>query len=102
MVVFDFLFVLGDLAIQFIGQRIQRGVHVVVHRLGMQIGAVDIQAAFGAFFLFLHPECNVDGHHFVEMTFKALKFVMDVVTDGVGDFKVATDNNALHTVFLTE
>ena len=27
---------------------------------------------------------------------------MDVVTDGVGDFKVATGDGDLHAVFLTE
>ena len=97
-----FLFVLEQLAIQFVRERIDGRVHVFVFGVRKQIAAGDMDIGFGAMYHFFYSEGYMRGGDLVEMALQTLQFIFYVVFEGAGNLEMVTSNGELHSCFLFE
>ena len=69
---------LDDLAIQFVGQKVNCGVHVAIFTMGVEVMAFNVQGSFNFVHQFfdLHDDTDVDD--VVEVTFDAVEFLGNV------------------------
>jgi hypothetical protein len=100
VVVGDLLLVLAHQALELVGQRVDRRVHVglVGHR--MDRVAAHVQGRLGLVSQLLHREDPVRVDHLVEMAHDALAFLLQVAAQGGGDLDVMAGDAQVHGVLL--
>jgi len=86
MVLGDFLFVLEDLAIQFVGQQINGGVHAFGHGFGMKTTPGDVDGRFRLVFDFLDGKDDVYRQQVIEVARGALELGLHVLAQRRRDF----------------
>ena len=68
MVIDNLLLVLEDLAVEFVGQTVDGGVHVSVDAFDMNVLAANVHGGLDLMFQLVHGQDNVDVDDVVEMT----------------------------------
>src|SRR6056297_2751278 len=90
------LLVLDKLAIKFVGERVNRRVHVFVLRRGEQIGPGDMHIGLGLVHHFLNSEDNLCCRNLVEVSLQAFKLAFHVFLQGRCDVEMVTTDVELH------
>jgi len=92
--------VLEQLAVEFVGQQVYRGVHVLVYRVGKQVGAANMEIGLGFLLQLVDRECDVRIGDVVKMPRQSVEFARDVVAQRRSDFHVMARDVQLHGGFL--
>jgi hypothetical protein len=78
VVIAEFLFVFLDTAIQFVGERVDRGIHVVMDGVGVQLSAAQINGCLGFMTEFFYGQYAVHVHYMIRVTHDAIEFFFHV------------------------
>ena len=79
MVTAHFFLMLARLLIEFVGEQVDRCIHVVCNGFGVQVGATGMNRGFGLLPDLLDTEHDVGADQVIEVSFDALEFVLHIV-----------------------
>jgi hypothetical protein len=100
MVIGNLFFALLHEPIEFVGQYIDSGIHIRLHREGMDSFATNFQMGFGFLLQFLDGQYAMDVDDMVKMARDAFHFLLDVGAERIGNFYMMTRNENLHIGLL--
>jgi hypothetical protein len=78
------------LAVEFVDEAIDSGVHIFLYILGVQIAATDVHCRFCAVSQFFDGEHDMYVQRLIEMSVKSTYFFVDVVAHGICNIDVMT------------
>src|SRR5690606_14320429 len=94
--ILDFGFVLNNLAIDFVGQKVDGSVEVFVTRFAVDVLAWQADGDVGDVLYLFDREHDLCVNDVVEVATDARHFVGGVFSDGGGDFQMTTTNAQVH------
>jgi len=81
----EFLFVLLYAAVELVGQSIDRSVHIVMNRVGVDFAAAQVDGGLGLMMRFFDCENAVHVYHMIGMPHDTLELFLHITFKGGGD-----------------
>jgi hypothetical protein len=97
----QFFFVFDQLAVELVGQHVNRGVEILGAGIGKQILATDMYLGLSFLDQFFDGKNHMGGGNAVVMIVETFEFVMHIVPDRIGKIQVMTADGNLHGNILS-
>src|SRR6185437_14628254 len=96
------LLVPQHLAVELVGEQVDRRVHIGIDALGVEVLAADVHVGFDDLLQLVDGKHDAHVDHMVEMPVDPLELGDDVRADGRGDFEVIAGEGQIHQALLVD